>query len=170
MLDFLLSLKIWEVFILLIRWGSTNYKRLGVINCKSLKLFVLWNCTICYHFLTKIYFYYFFRYAVDPGPVVTGLGVHILPGLGFCGSMAALCCWLPWLRSAENGCQTSVYCATDSSLAEQSGLYYSDCSVHLTSERGANMDDAYRLWEMSERMAGQWIMDSIVTKGHIHQS
>ena len=98
---------------------------------------------------------HFSRYAVDPGPVATGLGVHILPGLGFCGSVAAVCCWLPWLRSAENGCQTTVFCATDSNLSEMSGIYYSDCSVHLTGERGSNMEDAYRLWEMSERMAGQ---------------
>ncbi len=100
-------------------------------------------------------FYSFYRYAVDPGPVIPGMGVHIIPGLGLGGSLAALCCWLPWLRSAENSCQTIVYCATDSNLAEQSGLYYSDCLVHLTSSRGSNMEDAYKLWEMSERMAGQ---------------
>ena len=57
-------------------------------------------------------------------------------------------------RSPENGIQTVVHCATEPTLTEQSGFYYSDCAVQLTSENGSNMDDAYRLWELSERMAG----------------
>jgi len=36
------------------------------------------------------------RYAANLGPVNTGLGFHIVPGLGFWGALAALCCWLPW--------------------------------------------------------------------------
>ena len=32
-------------------------------------------------------------------------------------------------------------------------MYFSDCAVQLTSENGSNMEDAERLWEMSERMA-----------------
>ena len=56
--------------------------------------------------------------------------------------------------SAEHGIQTVIYCATEENLSEQSGFYYSDCAVQLTSENGSNMDDAYRLWELSERMAG----------------
>ena len=57
-------------------------------------------------------------------------------------------------RSPEHGIQTIIHCATEENLIEQSGFYYSDCAVQLTSENGSNMDDAYRLWEMSERMAG----------------
>ena len=47
-------------------------------------------------------------------------------------------------RSPENGIQTVVHCATEPTLTEQSGFYYSDCSVQLTSEKGSDMDDAYR--------------------------
>jgi len=93
-------------------------------------------------------------YCVNPGLVPTGLGWHIVPGLGCLGTMLAGIFWLPWLTSPENSIQTVVYCATEPSLCEQSGFYYSDCAVQLTSENGSNMDDAYRLWEMSERMAG----------------
>ncbi len=95
------------------------------------------------------------RYCVNPGPVSTGLGSHVLPGLGCsCGLLFALLCWLPWLRPAERAVQTIVYCATDANLSEQTGLYYSDCAVQLTPDKAADMEDAYRLWEMSERMAG----------------
>ena len=38
-------------------------------------------------------------------------------------------------------------------MAELRGMYFSDCAVQLTSENGSNMEDAERLWEMSERMA-----------------
>ena len=94
----------------------------------------------------------YFRYAVNPGIVQSGLGVHILSGLGCCAATAAIFCWMPWLKSRTQAIQTTVFCATDAAVAEQSGLYYSDCAVHLSSEAGADMEDAYRLWEMSERM------------------
>lgn len=93
-------------------------------------------------------------YCVNPGLVPTGLGWHIVPGLGCFGTILAGAFWLPWLTSPENGIQTVVHCATEPTLTEQSGFYYSDCSVQLTSEKGSDMDDAYRMWEMSERMAG----------------
>ena len=93
-------------------------------------------------------------YCVNPGIIQTGLGRHIGPGLGCCGLTAALLCWLPWLKASENGMQSILYVATDPGLSEQSGLFYSDCAVQLTNEKAANLDDAYRLWEMSERQAG----------------
>eukprot|EP00095_Tigriopus_kingsejongensis_P003291 maker-scaffold1633_size32735-snap-gene-0.8 protein:Tk03291 transcript:maker-scaffold1633_size32735-snap-gene-0.8-mRNA-1 annotation:"retinol dehydrogenase 13-like" len=93
-------------------------------------------------------------YCVNPGMILTGLGHHIIPGLGCFWLTAALCCWLPWLKTSENAIQSILYCATEASLSEQSGLYYNECAVQLTTEAGSNMDDAYRLWEMSERMAG----------------
>ena len=58
-----------------------------------------------------------------------------------------------FFRAAENGAQTIIYCATEQSVAELRGMYFSDCAVQLTSENGSNMEDAERLWEMSERMA-----------------
>ena len=90
---------------------------------------------------------------MNPGPVPTGLGTHIVRGLRCHHLVTALCCWLPWLRTAEHAIQTIVYCATDAGVAQQSGLYYADCAVQLTPDKAADMDAAYRLWEMSERMA-----------------
>ena len=39
-------------------------------------------------------------------------------------------------------------------------MYFSDCAVQLTSENGSNMEDAERLWEMSERMA-RYVMQKL---------
>ena len=98
------------------------------------------------------YSIFYLRYAVNPGIVRSGLGIHILKGLGCCGLTSALVCWLPWLKSPANAIQTTVYCASDPSLADQSGLYYSNCGEKFMSLDASNMDDAHRLWEMSERM------------------
>jgi hypothetical protein len=81
-------------------------------------------------------------------------GTHIVPGLGCFWLTAALFCWLPWLKTSKNANQSIIFCATDPSVSEQSGFYYSECGVQLTNEAASKMDDAYRLWEMSERMAG----------------
>ncbi len=91
---------------------------------------------------------------MDPGHVCTGLGLHIIRGLGVCWLTAAVCCWLPWIKSSENAIQSIIYCATDAGLTEQTGLFYSDCSVQITPDKAADMEDAYRLYEMSERMVG----------------
>ena len=91
---------------------------------------------------------------MNPGIVSTGLGTHVIRGLGCIGLAAMSFYWFPWIQSAENGMQSILYCATETALSEQSGLYYSDCSVQLTSDKAAKAEDAYRLYEMSERMAG----------------
>ncbi len=51
--------------------------------------------------------------------------------------------------SVEQGAQTSLYCATEPSLATQSGLYYVESEVQATNP-AATEDLALRLWQMSE--------------------
>ena len=91
-------------------------------------------------------------YCVDIGPSPNGLGFHIVRGLGCLGLGAAACCWLPWIQSAEASMQSILHCVTEPTLAEQSGLFYSDCAVQLTSDSGSDSEDAHKLWEMTERM------------------
>ena len=47
-------------------------------------------------------------------------------------------------RSAENAIQTLVYCATEPTLRDQSGEYYSECAQTLTTDKAMDMADAYR--------------------------
>ena len=51
--------------------------------------------------------------------------------------------------SVEQGAQTSLYCATEPSLATESGLYYVKSEVQATNP-AATEDLALRLWQMSE--------------------
>ena len=35
----------------------------------------------------------------------------------------------PFIKTPESGAQTSIFCAVDESVANESGLYYADCKV-----------------------------------------
>ena len=48
-------------------------------------------------FLVFLSYSLFFSYCVNPGLVPTGLGWHIVPGLGCLGTILAGAFWLPWL-------------------------------------------------------------------------
>ena len=37
----------------------------------------------------------------------------------------------PFIKTPESGAQTSIFCAVDESVANESGLYYADCKVKL---------------------------------------
>ena len=53
-----------------------------------------------FYFFAKLVFiayFLFFSYCVNPGLVPTGLGWHIVPGLGCFGTILAGAFWLPWL-------------------------------------------------------------------------
>lgn len=78
-------------------------------------------------------------YALHPGVITTKL---LKAGFNMAGG------------SVESGARTSVFCATDPSLAQVSGRYYSDgrevaCSAHATNEP-LEAD----LWAVSERLVG----------------
>ena len=47
------------------------------------------------------------------------------------GSFMAAAMYLlyPFSKTPESGAQTSIFCAVDESVANQSGLYYADCKV-----------------------------------------
>ncbi len=62
-------------------------------------------------------------YAVHPGSVDTGISVHVkemLPGF----LLPVLELFRFFLKTPENGAQTTLYCALEDALANQSGLYY----------------------------------------------
>jgi len=91
-------------------------------------------------------------YAVHPGVVQTELGRHlgestnraIHDSFHFFGRF--------FFKTAEMGAQTSVYCATEESVIEQSGSYFSDCAVKTPNRRAEDMDVAERLWKLSEQL------------------
>lgn len=60
----------------------------------------------------------------------------------------------PIMKTPVEGAQTTIYCAIDESLANESGKYYSDCAEKMPSKEALNKEDAKRLWVLSEKMVG----------------
>jgi retinol dehydrogenase 12 len=56
-----------------------------------------------------------------------------------------------FMISEEEGARTSLYCATDSALANESGLYYNECRVQRPSALALDASLARRLWDETER-------------------
>ncbi|XP_007525888.1 retinol dehydrogenase 11 [Erinaceus europaeus] len=87
-------------------------------------------------------------YSVHPGTVHTELTRH---------SSFLRCVW--WILSAfiktpEQGAQTSLHCALTEGLESLSGHHFSDCQVAWVSPQGRNMTTARRLWDVSCDLLG----------------
>ncbi|XP_065347539.1 retinol dehydrogenase 12-like [Cloeon dipterum] len=91
-------------------------------------------------------------YAVHPGVVATELGRHLPCGCSWAFKKFG---WI--LKTPVQGAQTTLHCALDEKLAEQNGLYFSDCSPGRTSGRARNKEDAKKLWEVSEDLVKNFI-------------
>ncbi len=58
----------------------------------------------------------------------------------------------PFLKDRVHGAQTTVCCAVDQGLSNESGLYYEDCHSVTPSEHALNTESARKLWEISEEL------------------
>lgn len=93
-------------------------------------------------------------YSLHPGVINTELGRH-LDDVYFTGVrwiFRNLCRW--FIKTPEEGAQTTIYCAVDEKCAQESGLYYANCAVATPSENAQNPEDARRLWEESLLLVG----------------
>lgn len=88
---------------------------------------------------------------LHPGGVSTGLGTNNAPG------------WLvtllrpllrAFLRTPEQGAETSLYLATSPDVANVSGRYFANCVEKEPTEEARNPETARRLWSESERLVG----------------
>ncbi len=80
-------------------------------------------------------------YAVHPGVVSTnvwrGLPQPLVKLIG------------RFMISPEEGAKTTLYCATQPQLAGDTGFYYEDCKVKVSSHAAQNINLANQLWEKS---------------------
>jgi hypothetical protein len=51
----------------------------------------------------------------------------------------------------EQGARTTLYCATSPDVADETGLYYSNCRQKPVSDAAQDDALAHELWERSER-------------------
>ena len=80
---------------------------------------------------------------------------HIKDTYGTLGFAAMFVMYYHRSKTMEQGAQTSIFCAVDESVAEQSGLYYSDCKPEQPQTPEAlKFGDARKLWELSEQITG----------------
>lgn len=88
-------------------------------------------------------------YALCPGWVYTGLSRYHNPKWYHYIAVAPVAFF--FMRSATQGAQTVVYCATEPKLIEENGYLYRDCKKYTSKH---NFDNALgmKLWECSEKL------------------
>lgn len=91
-------------------------------------------------------------YCAHPGVVHTEMNRHLPTVLDTIYKLA----FRPFLKSAEEGAQTSIYCAVSDEVKGQSGKYYQECkeAEEHSSELSKDMGLAKKLWEVSEKITG----------------
>lgn len=91
-------------------------------------------------------------YCLHPGAVHTELGRHLGSSISrFSGYIYNICSRIFFL-SVHKGAQTSIFCAVEESLENESGCYYSDCSKVHPSARARDDKMAKKLWDVSENL------------------
>ena len=87
---------------------------------------------------------------LHPGGVTTGLGAN--NGTRLHSFLMTL--GRPFLKTPEQGARTSIHLASSPEVADVTGEYFTKCRVSSGSRASRSMEDAARLWDVSERMTG----------------
>ena len=58
------------------------------------------------------------------------------------------------MKTPFHGVQTTLYCAINSAVEKDTGLYYSDCAEKLPSAYALSEEHQKRLWTISEKAVG----------------
>lgn len=61
----------------------------------------------------------------------------------------------PFLKSPKDGAKTTIFLASDPSVARVSGKYFDDCKERKPSRKARDMDAAKRLWTVSEALVAR---------------
>lgn len=92
-------------------------------------------------------------YSLHPGVIRTELGRHFWPTIPLWKRVV----YTPLMfliKSPTEGAQTTIYCAVEESLQNESGLYYSDCALKTAAPQGLDDEAAKKLWDVSASMVG----------------
>ncbi|XP_030854371.1 retinol dehydrogenase 13 [Strongylocentrotus purpuratus] len=91
---------------------------------------------------------------LHPGVVKTNIGRHTgMHQSGFSMAILGPIFWL-FVRSPQQGAQTSVYCAVDPELEKVSGQYFRDCKKSECDASGKDDEAAAKLWDVSCQLTG----------------
>ncbi|KAF5276018.1 hypothetical protein FQA39_LY00814 [Lamprigera yunnana] len=91
-------------------------------------------------------------YSLHPGVITTDLGRHldntIFKGFRFLWGML----FKPFMKSPEQGAQTTIHCAVSEEAGKETGLFYAECKVEKLKDMANNKEDAIKLWESSVKL------------------
>ncbi|XP_071388307.1 retinol dehydrogenase 12-like [Centroberyx affinis] len=92
-------------------------------------------------------------YSLHPGVIRTELGRHFWPTMPLWKRVVFTPLML-LIKSPKEGAQTTIHCAVEESLQNESGLYYSDCAPKTAAPQGLDDEAAKKLWDLSASMVG----------------
>ncbi|XP_023671126.1 retinol dehydrogenase 13 [Paramormyrops kingsleyae] len=92
-------------------------------------------------------------YSLHPGVVRTELARHQLTPSALWKRILIVPIYL-LMKTPWQGAQTTIYCAVEESIADVSGLYYSDCAPKEPAPQAKDDQAARRLWDLSTSMLG----------------
>ncbi|XP_076615215.1 retinol dehydrogenase 13-like [Chaetodon auriga] len=92
-------------------------------------------------------------YSLHPGVIRTELPRHMLASFALWKRVIANLLFFLFKNPWE-GAQTTIYCAVDESVANSSGLFYSDCAPKMPAPQALDDAAAKKLWDLSASMVG----------------
>ncbi|KAI4826028.1 hypothetical protein KUCAC02_021685 [Chaenocephalus aceratus] len=93
-------------------------------------------------------------YSLHPGVIRTELGRHMWPEMPL-WKKVLFTPFMFLIKSPTEGAQTTIYCAVEESLQNESGLYYSDCAPKTAAPQGLDDEAAKKLWDLSAAMVSR---------------
>ncbi|KAL8611962.1 hypothetical protein ACOMHN_062591 [Nucella lapillus] len=89
-------------------------------------------------------------FCVHPGIVASNLGRHVMNK--WLKRLLMPIAVLFGLKTAEEGCQTIVYCAVAKELEKSRNGYFGNCQEEPWSDAASDLGAAKKLWELSEQL------------------
>ncbi|XP_050520603.1 retinol dehydrogenase 12-like [Daktulosphaira vitifoliae] len=106
-------------------------------------------------------------YTLHPGIVKTELGRTVdqvyFPGTRFLLGLVLY----PFIKTPEQGAQTTLHCAIDEKAGQETGLYYSDCKVKEPSAMAKDNELSMKLWDKSIELVGLTGYDMFNSPGDV---
>jgi retinol dehydrogenase-12 len=84
---------------------------------------------------------------LHPGVIASGFARNNKGVVGFLAKLVS-----PFLMSSEDGAKTTIFLATNDSVAKTSGKYFDSCREKKPTREARDDDAAKRLWEVSEAL------------------
>ncbi|XP_011259620.2 retinol dehydrogenase 12 isoform X2 [Camponotus floridanus] len=102
-------------------------------------------------------------YSLHPGLIPTEISRSanstIFPGGSYAYNFFT---WL-FFKTVEEGAQTTIYCSVDEKTTNETGLYYSDCSVANPYWKARNDEYAKNLWDVSCKLLNLELEEDFTT-------